>query len=234
MIVERGGGGETGGLDPGEAQPLFGGTTPAMRRGGGPPGLEQPGQNSGEFSDDELAETALTGQSFNDLALESDLYSFFEASATCQRICGLPVCKSRERLTELVPDHRAVLRASLPQLKHAQAASASSGALLTRTLQGRIRPRARLKPEKTSPASTPCGLCGRCPAVSPEAAAVPKRIADQRSALDGVTHQNRSHQRAVTSVLPLQRLEILGGFHQLVTPGSGGISRASTLSFLDT
>jgi hypothetical protein len=173
MIVERGGGWETGGLDPGEAQPLFGGTTPAMRRGGGPPGLEQPGQNSGEFSDDELAETALRGQSFNDHGLEPHLYSSFEASAACQQICSLPVCRSRERLTALVPDHRAVLRAAPSQLKHAQAASASSEALLTRTLQGRIRPRARLKPEKPSPASTPWRLCGRCPAVSPEADALP-------------------------------------------------------------
>jgi hypothetical protein len=198
----------------------------------GPPGLKQPGQDSGELSDDELAETALTGQSFNNLALEPDLYSFFEASATCQQIYGLPVCRSRERLTALVPDHRAVLRAAPSQLKHAQAASASSGALLTRTLQGRIRPRARLKPEKPSPASTPWQLGGRCPAVSPGQPPCPND-ADQRSALDGVSNQNRSHQRAVTSVVPLQRLEILGGFNQLVTPGSGGISRVSTLSFLD-
>ena len=38
--------------------------------------LEQLGQDSGELSADELAAMALTGQAFDDLADEADLYSF--------------------------------------------------------------------------------------------------------------------------------------------------------------
>lgn len=38
--------------------------------------LEQLGQDSGELSSDELAQMALTGQAFHDLAQEPDLYSF--------------------------------------------------------------------------------------------------------------------------------------------------------------
>ena len=38
--------------------------------------LEQLGQDSGELSSDELAQMALTGHAFDDLAQEPDLYSF--------------------------------------------------------------------------------------------------------------------------------------------------------------
>lgn len=38
--------------------------------------LEQLGQDSGELSDRDLAAMALTGQAFDDLADEPDLYSF--------------------------------------------------------------------------------------------------------------------------------------------------------------
>lgn len=38
--------------------------------------LEQLGQDSGELGSDELAQMAMTGQAFDDLALEPDLYSF--------------------------------------------------------------------------------------------------------------------------------------------------------------
>ena len=38
--------------------------------------LEKLGEDSGELSDDELADMALAGQAFDDLAQEPDLYSF--------------------------------------------------------------------------------------------------------------------------------------------------------------
>jgi hypothetical protein len=43
--------------------------------------LEQLGQDSGELSDHELAEMALAGQAFDDLAQEPDLYSFTDGEA---------------------------------------------------------------------------------------------------------------------------------------------------------